>query len=1152
MSRYRTPDHLVCLGEGGTEVGKTFMRQRWILEEVLRDDPRDEAPDEDARPLYAYFIDSDKSTLSTDIEDEIEETVDSIEEEYGLQNAPDVEGSVINVVEGPHKKHLQSERVTARTDISELALDQNIKAWWLQQGGDSDVLDPLSGLERGGVDRMRGLTKAIYRISQWKGDPLSEVEQSVRNDTHDEPHVAIVVGLGGGTGSGLFLDLAHRIKQAGATVTLFGVLPNPSGGDDNSVRANAYAALSELEYLALSGLNLFEARVLLPYDPAIRDDTFDKAAVYTINAFYNVSGDQTNTYSQVDETDDTDGPPDYAPFTIGTTRYLHYLKEDIEQTKDNFEGFTDDKKAALDAEESLYDELRSYLEENHGDEVVKQLRTTDDSSTMRLPSGEALDLWNRLDELKDLLDESLMKELEFKSASELSEAFEDIKSVSEDEAEWEDDSDREAAVARDFVGRLADNIGTPAEYQQDGEWAADERDFVELVVREVELVARRAGIIKAREAIDDEDDIDDVSVAATDSDPVDDVTTDIDTAIAEDNQGYAVNVDGLIDDLDDEKSDLTTEIDALEAITEAGRDAVGELAEEWETEAEDAVEQYYSLFSTKSEIEDLLSELETKIDRETNLEDANNPENIIINGTGFDDYGTLTNLLDDADCDDVDEEMIEGAVKDVKRAKQKRLKAEEYRGSIKEAVLSFAGYGRIGGLQSDYEGLRTTELPGELIRLSKWNEEFEASVQGQYFQERTNSLDDREDDQFDDIKDAAESVLADAKAKGATPSEFLDDDLDDDVRDRATSILDDFDFDDVGADPSSVSGNLDSEAENADTGEALVGALRDGAVSDLLRSVLVTTFQRRKEEREGELETLESTIDAYETLSNIVSDLGGTFHSNATDVDSVDSIVTFEEGGTEGPFKVDTEPYSRGQLSGTDDLSDAPLWTGDERAAIVESLTDILPQVESEHLPINKADIRDGDTERVEYEGHRIGSAFMSPLFDGYVDGQEAAIPEVKEEIVDNRRFTEEGYHNIVGRGAFADSFDFAMSTFLRGVFLDNLRIFTTECRDAYTSTTDVEGGDDRHNPQDEVPGIVKRHSYGLDGLTYLDDDFLPDESDGGFCYRRDVLNFNRNGTEVLLNQTHEEVVATLLEDYHEVVGYPSTIEFLDEEDLPR
>ncbi|WP_338740536.1 tubulin-like doman-containing protein [Haloplanus salilacus] len=1110
MARYRVPDHLVCLGGGGIEVGKTFMRQRWILEEVLRDDPRDEAPDEDARPLHAYFVDSDESTLSTDIEDEIQETVESIKAEYGIRRHPDVDGTVINVVDGPHKKCLRPERMTARTDISKLALDQNLQAWWLQQGGDSDVLAPLSGLERGGVDRIRGLTKAIYRISQWQGDPLGAIERSVRNDAHDEPHVAIVVGLGGGTGSGLLLDLAHRIKQAGATVTLFGILPKPSGRDTTTVLANAYATLSELEYLALSGLNLFDARILLPYDPAVDDDTFDKAAVYTITAFYNLSGAQVDAYRQFDETDDAVGPPEYAPFTLASTRYLHYPGGQLDRIRNEFHAYVEDKSAALDVEAGLYDDLRAYLTERHPD-AARELHTTVGHGEYRLPSADALDLKRRLDDIRELLERPLLKQLEFRSAPKLLEVFDEVHAIAENQATWDDDRSKDAAVARDFVPRLADGVGDVDDYEPEGGWEPGEEEFVRAVLREIELLARRAGIIEATEALRGE---------------ADEVATEIRNAISEENNGYATEIRDEIGALEGERVTVEDEIERLEAEIEEGTHRVEEYKDEWDRLVVDVVDEYHALAERRPEIDRLLDELRLAIEEAVDFDGIRHPDEIELTGTGFDQYRRLNELLDDVGHDPIDEAMIEETIQDVKRAKQLRLEAARRQGTLRERILSLFGMGAIAGLREDYRMLETridghpaVEGGSELVHIPSWTDLFEAEIRRNYFEERSAALDDHAADVLDELEVETKRVVDDAM--------------------EATTVS-------VSTAPDvAIREHLDPEGgdatQDADSARKLLAELRGGPVEEYLSAVLVAPFEERLRERKDERDDLLAELEAYEGLESIVTGVGREYTKAVEGVERVDGIETRDPGYEEG-FRIETMPYSRGKLLGTDDLGDADLWTDKERTEIVSTLTDILPQVGDEYLPIDHADISDPGTERVKYDGHRIGSAFMSPLFEGYVDGQEAAIPEVKEEIVDNRRFTEDGYHNV-GRGAFADSYDFAMATFLRGVFLDNLSIFTTECRDAYTSTTDVEGGDDRHNPQDEVPDVVKRHSYGLDGVTYLDDDFLPDESDGGFCYRRDVLNLDRNGTEVLLDRTDEEVAETLLEDYHEVVGYPSTVE---------
>lgn len=1135
MARYRVPDHLICLGNGGIEVGETFIKQDWILEEVLRDDPRDEAADEDQNPLHAFFIDSDKSTLPSGIEDTVSQRVDRITDENDIIRPPDVDATTINVVEGTHEQYLTPDEVTSASTIQELATDLGLNAWWLQQG-DNDILGPLDGLKRGGVDRKRGLTKAISRICEWESDPLHEVERSVEGQ--NDSHVAVVVGLGGGTGSGLFLDLAKRIKEAGSTVTLFGVLPTPSGRDDPNVLANAYATLSELEYLALSSQNYFRNIVLLPYDPAVDDVIFDKAATYTITSYYSMASSQSNTYRHFDETEDLNvGPPKFAPFTVASSRYLHYLKEDFDRTKQNFNNYFDNKKDALGAEEELYDEINSYLCDNHPS-AAEELHTTDSDSSVRLPNRDATDLLTRLQNVKTLIDQDFIEEMEFRSVEQLSDAFERLENTAEDRATWEDEQDKEAAIARKFVPFLTRSVNNVNDYQpSDGEWAVDEREFVtDVVIREFELVARRAGILKAKEALKSDDE--------TNSH----VATDIDHAISLNDYGDLAEIKTEITDLKAEVSTLEGEINALETLIDDGDTKVNEFKKSWEDAVEDPLEDVYDLFDQKLEIDDYLNELKQAIRKEINgLEDANEADNIHISGTEFDSYSDLDELLAAEGCDKVNAKHIESTVKDVKKAKKKRLQARKQAGTLSEKILSLLNRGTIGGLKSDYRGL-TDDIDNQLVRMPEWSDDWDITVETGYLDDRSESLEARESDLLDEIERATERIVNEAK-DARNPQDFLSEDDSD-----SELVLKNFEFDTTDTNADHVLDHLDTDkhdtVKNVRSFDELNRTLRDGPVEDLLSTILTNPFNERKKTLKTELEVVESDLETYQKLDEIVTQKGGAYARAVDNVDGIHSIATFEEGGHSGPFKEDAEPHSRGVLGNTTHLGETPLWDEDkEKEKLLSNLDNIVPELGGEHLPINEIHISDNETSQTTYEGFRLGTAFMSPLFDGLRDDEAADIPSITDNLLDRRVLTKDD-DMLIGRGAFADSYDVVMTTFLGGVFLDNLSIFTDECRDAYTRGTDVVPNDNRHNHQDSVPSIVKNHNYGLDGVTYHEEgQFFPPVSDGGFCYRRNILNFTTDGTSVLLDQAENRsenesgVVDTLLQDYYEVVGYPSTVD---------
>jgi hypothetical protein len=1148
MSRYRTPDYLICLGEGGTEIGETFIQQEWILEEVLSSDPREDvsAPDENERPLHAFFIDTDSSTMSDDIESDVESQVQEITQSQDNIDHPAVDATVINVADGPHKRYLQRDQVTAPSTIRDLAEDKNIKSWWLRDEGGGNILGPLDGLTTRGVDRMRGLTRAIDLISQWKDDPLGDLVEEIKKSNYDEPNVAVVVGIGGGTGSGLYLHLARRIAEVGATVTLFGILPTPSGRDEDSVLMNAYAALSELEYLALTDQNHFRNIVLLPYDPAVDDAVFDKAVTYSITSFYNLSLSQSNTYNSFDEDYDPDGPPQFAPFTVGSTRYLHYLQEDIKNTRKNFINYLDDKESALNAEEKLYESLEDFIEENY-DYAEENLYITEGEPTVRLESTSALDLSERLSGIKNLLDQPFMKDIEYWSAGNLSDAFGDIKSTSEDRATWEDESDKEAAVARDFITRLATNSGPVSKYKpaEDG-WSSDERRFIKRVLKEFELVARRAGIIRAKNAIDSEE---------HGNKSEEEVATDIEKAIDEDDSGHGAEVESYISKLNSEISDLESDIEALSDIvsdaekhvsSEEQNDSGKNLTSRWGENVEKPVEEYYKLASKKEKIDSLLTELESKVADELGLGSIRESDNISVTGTTFDRYSRLNELLEDVGCETVSKTDIEESVKAAKRARKKQLIAQERDGTLRETLFSLIGRGTIGGLQNDYQVARD-DAKSYIVDISRWNEQFEASVVKEYFSDRTSSLESREKTLLNEIGEATDEVIKDATKLRSDAETFLSDD-----DGHTREVFDRVEFDDVDADRSTVTAYLDDEEHNlidqASTGQELLTLLQSGPIEQLLSSILVDPFETYRSEREDHLANKKNVLSSYDTLKKHVTEEGSEYTSKDDKVDEVSSIATFEDEENPDPFKKSVRPRSRGKI-GNGGLAEANLWSDpEEREKLIKDLKESVPQVPSEYVPISKKYISDNDTKQVDYDGHRLASAFMSPLFQEAKDDQAADIGEVSNELINNRPFHRNDY--LVGRGAFADTHDFAITTFVGGVFLDNLRIFTNECRDAYLNGTDIEPGADRYNPQDDVPSIVKHHTYGLDGVVFQDEEqFIPEGSDGGLCYRRDVLNFDADGTEVLLDQSEtptqneQGVVETLLEEYHEVVGYPSTID---------
>ncbi|WP_379728263.1 hypothetical protein [Halonotius sp. GCM10025705] len=141
MATYRIPDHIVCLGGGGTNLGKTFISQDWVLEEFVQQNPRDSAPDNSNDQLKTFFVDTDNSSLPSEdwITSQIGDPISSMEEEYDVVD-PNIDVETINISEGTHEKYLRPAQVTSPSRIQTLADDQGIKAWWIDDDPDNRII----------------------------------------------------------------------------------------------------------------------------------------------------------------------------------------------------------------------------------------------------------------------------------------------------------------------------------------------------------------------------------------------------------------------------------------------------------------------------------------------------------------------------------------------------------------------------------------------------------------------------------------------------------------------------------------------------------------------------------------------------------------------------------------------------------------------------------------------------------------------------------------------------------------------------------------------------------------------------------------------------------------------------------------------------
>jgi hypothetical protein len=156
----------------------------------------------------------------------------------------------------------EQERLNVRCDFKEylgpnLVNHPHIRDWWDQNLSISDDFN----LEQG-AGQIRPLSRLVFMASKQKIiDKLDQAFTQVKSQGNTSPRidqsqktrVVIVAGLAGGTGGGMFLDMAALVRQVISDSTIEGyfVLPGvykAAEGVFPKIAANGYACLRELNH----------------------------------------------------------------------------------------------------------------------------------------------------------------------------------------------------------------------------------------------------------------------------------------------------------------------------------------------------------------------------------------------------------------------------------------------------------------------------------------------------------------------------------------------------------------------------------------------------------------------------------------------------------------------------------------------------------------------------------------------------------------------------------------------------------------------------------------------------------------------------------------------------------------------------------------
>ena len=488
MVRCSTPDTLIGLGGGGSRVVYRFMEQEWILNEVLNNGPSDGDHGNDI--LRATTIDT-----ATD-EEWHEDRVESVENAVStaIEDSEYSEKDRFLEFEGPTiipdelSRGWKNELLTSPNSIRDLRSDVGLNSWWLENGR-----DPLENVnDKGfdsGVNRLRSVSKALYHIADHTGvDPVK---------VRPEGEVAVVTSLGGGTGSGLAIDLASDLAGEVDSVHLYAVLPRSGAGID--IKTNAHAALSELEYAELTSESPFDTITLLPHLDEVSDKNaeFEMAAIRTILARQN-GGDELKKLRPKKE--DRSSAPAYAPFTIASPVTLRYDFEAKEEAKDVVENTLDRKRSELQDEADLHTAVEKYLKNAFPDTAGAEIAGNESKGTLDFDDDglqRAVELQRRIEDdlWKTFLDSDALRVANLGDTVDRIDAeFEEICS---DESIGVDGDASELERAAEFVEVVPERLEDPLE-----DFALTERDgseykLVEALKAELANVAKRRDLYEA-------------------------------------------------------------------------------------------------------------------------------------------------------------------------------------------------------------------------------------------------------------------------------------------------------------------------------------------------------------------------------------------------------------------------------------------------------------------------------------------------------------------------------------------------------------------------------------------------------------------------------------------------------------------------------
>lgn len=491
------PDKTYALGGAGKKIAFEMLETDWFLTELLLNSASDGTD--------FHIIDTQTETIQRDRErkEQIETQISKIEghlQEMGITNPPRVRIELAHLTEEVASSKVPDFINDDRVEqILQHAYDHEADTWWVDKETLTDSNGDMNNLAKGAI-RRRALSKAFFYKAQSESTTFANDHLNLMNN---DSEIALIAGLGGGTGSGMFIDLARYIAddQDNARITMFGILPSSTEGPNE--RANAHAALAEMEHLSLSNdensdTDPFSDIILTPieateHQPNIDEnpklENFDSAFSYVPISYYNNDG--------IDALFDRD--PEFAPFTIAVPQVFRYNVKEIKQNRDKIKDILESKSKAQNAEERLYSQIETFYNENYGS-ILAEAEEQNELDEVNPTQSDRRQLRERIDLIKEFATDEMI------AGSNVVDYLENIFDLNgaEDQTFEEDLNNMQWAIENtEFVDAQAggNNVNPYIGDQPDQQRSELEEDVISQINGEMHRIIEQYRVLKKKELV---------------------------------------------------------------------------------------------------------------------------------------------------------------------------------------------------------------------------------------------------------------------------------------------------------------------------------------------------------------------------------------------------------------------------------------------------------------------------------------------------------------------------------------------------------------------------------------------------------------------------------------------------------------------------